>query len=479
MCYDDYRESAMIVFNSLDMPKDFSSRVHSALRSWHVQNCTDGLDALLLAHKIRAECSGATPRLISNQVLLNGIEFLKQADKQLADLLCWRFIDLEKAFKVAHRLNISEDMVYQWQRKAIFQLAGLIWAQENELHREQVQRIEAHLEPSTYTRLFGVTQKITEIHAVLTSDNEPWMVALEGMGGIGKTSLADALARQFAGQSFFDEIGWISARRRLFHLSGEVEPLENQPDLTFTQLVDHLIDQFRLPGLVHLSDTEKQLGLKDFLKSRPCLVIVDNLETAADYRSLALQLSGWINPSKFLITTRTSLRDLSGVYVIPLQQLVWEDAQALIRYEAETRGLGELAKLPTEALAPVYQITGGNPLAIKLFIGQIHSLSLPAALNRFRAAKGKSIEELLAFLFDSTWKALDSHCRRVMQAMLLVADEGGQLEQIMAAAELAEDEAASDLHRLATLSLVNVMGNLYERRYSIHPLTRAFIARQS
>jgi hypothetical protein len=63
--------------------------------------------------------------------------------------------------------------------------------------------------------------------------------------------------------------------------------------------------------------------------------------------------------------------------------------------------------------------------------------------------------------------------------MLLVTEEGGRLEQIAAAAELGEDDTASCLQRLATLSLVNVGGDLRERRYSLHQLTQTFVAQRS
>jgi DNA-binding IclR family transcriptional regulator len=63
--------------------------------------------------------------------------------------------------------------------------------------------------------------------------------------------------------------------------------------------------------------------------------------------------------------------------------------------------------------------------------------------------------------------------------MLLVTEDGGRLEQIAAAAELDKSEAADCLQRLATLSLVNVSGDLKERRYSLHQLTQIFLARQS
>jgi len=460
------------------MPKDFAQHIHLALRSWHSQKAEAVLENLFLARQIGMERQGATARLVSNQVLLNGINRLRQADEGAADILQARFLDLETAQAVGFRRNLSEDIIFQRQRAALEQLAEVIWDQEQALVKQRRGCIEARLESPTYTKLFGVAEKLAEIRALVEADAEPALLALEGMGGLGKTSLADALARQLASSACFDEIGWVSARRRLFHLSGETDDLNTRPDLTLAELVEALIEQFDLDGLAHASDAEKLLGVKDFLKSHPCLVIVDNLETAAGYSALVSQLTGLAHPSKFLITTRYSLRDVSGVYIMPLKQLARADALALIRYEAKTRGLPELGAAPESELEPIYTVTGGNPLAIKLLVGQVHSLSLSAALARFNDVKGKPVDDLLDFLYAAAWQALDAKQRRVLQAMLLVAD-AGRLEQIAAAAELSVDEAAACLHRLTGLSLVTVSGGLHEKRYSLHQLAQAFVVRQS
>jgi DNA polymerase III delta prime subunit len=463
----------------LGMPKDFPKRIHQALRTWHALDAKDALTDLLLAYKIKAEREAATPRLISNRVLIKGLDGLQQTNPKLAELLQRRFPNQETALAVAHKLNVSEDVVFQRQRAAIAQLADIIWGREVQLRQQQLLRIEARLEAPTYSQLFGVTDKLAQVRAQLESDSEPWILAFEGLGGIGKTSLADALARELARRINFYEIGWVSARRRLFRLSGQIETLDDSPDLTLTELVDCLIDQFDLTGLRRQSDAHKLVSMRDFLKSQSCLVIVDNLETTADYSALVSQLRGLVNPSKFLITTRYSLGDVSGVFVLTLRQLSQEDTLALVRHEAKTRGLHELADAPEADLAPIYDVTGGNPLATKLLVGQIHTLSLPIALARFSAVKGQPVEELLDFIYAHAWEGLDVDSHRVLQAMLLVTEEGGQLEQIAAAASLDLDAAATCLQRLATLSLVNVGGDLWARRYSLHQLTQTFLTQRT
>jgi DNA polymerase III delta prime subunit len=469
----------MAKYPGMDMPEDFVQRTHKALRAWHAQHTQNVLDDLLLAHQIKAERETATPRLISNQILLEGLDRLKETHAEGADLLQRRFLDQETALEVAYRWNLSEDVIFQRQRAAIAQLAWAMWSQEVALRQQRVRQIEARLEPPTYSRLFGVVERMAQVRAQLETDLEPWLIALEGLGGIGKTSLADALARELTHQAHFREIGWVSARRRLFRLSGDVETSSAQPDLTLAELIDRLVDQFELTGLRRRSDAEKLAGVRAFLKSQPCLVVIDNLETVADHGALVLQLRGLMSPSKFLITTRHSLRDVSDVYVLTLRPLSRDDTLALIRHEAETRGLHELADAPDAELAQIYAITGGNPLATKLLVGQVHTLSLPVALARFNAATSKPVEELLAFIYAHAWQALDRDSRHVLQAMLLVTKEGGRLEQIAAAAEFDQDHTATCLQRLAALSLVNVGGDLRERRYALHQLTQTFLVQRS
>lgn len=62
------------------------------------------------------------------------------------------------------------------------------------------------------------------------------------------------------------------------------------------------------------SGDEKQAILARWLKTKAYLVVVDNLETTADYQSLLPLLQQLANPSKFLLTSRHSLRGQANVY---------------------------------------------------------------------------------------------------------------------------------------------------------------------
>ena len=461
------------------MPSEFVKQIHQALKSWHAPHTGEDLDTLLLARQVQGEGNSASPRLVSNKILIAGLDSLKQVDPAAFELLQRRFLNRETAREIAYRFNMSEDVIYQQQRAAIAGLARSIWQQEIALRKLQAQRLMRRLEPPTYTRLFGVTEILADIRTWLESAAAPWIFSLEGMGGVGKTALADLLARNLAQDVHFQEVAWISVRQRLFQMPGVVETHSTLSSLSLLELVERLIDQFDLLHLKRQSDTEKLLGVKTFLKTQPCLVIVDNLESVVDYRTLVAQLRDLTNPSKFVITTRYSVRGESGVHIITLPGLSCPDTLQFIRYEATQQGLHELATASDTVLTPIYDLTRGNPLATKLVVGQVHTFALATVLERLGGIAAHPATELLDFLYADAWSLLDQKQRQVLRAMLLTPDGGGHIEHISAASGLDIGETASCLQRLAILALVNITGGLHERRYALHHLMRTFVAGQS
>lgn len=461
-----------------EMPDDFPERVHQALKTWHTPQTSGTLGHLLLTDDITTRRNIQVPHLIQNQILLDGLEQFKSINPEDAELLERRFISQETARQVAYSRNVSEDVVYQNQRNAIAQLAQTLWTREARLRQQRAQRIETHFPPPLYTQLFGVDDKIAALRGVIEPDAAPWIVSLEGMGGIGKTSLADRLARALAHELTFREIVWVSARQRFFQLPGNIKDETTPPSLTFEELLDRLIEQLNLKELLRSPDVEKVLGVKAFLKEQPCLIVVDNLETIADGRTLVTQLRNLVTPSKFLLTSRYSLRGESGVYIMDLTGLALPDTLALVRYEAGLQGFNELTTASDAALAPIHAATGGNPLAIKLVIGQAHMFPLRAILERLQQVEGESAETLLTFIHGEAWQNLSEACRLVMQALTLVPDTGGELEQITAAAGLSEGDTITCLNQLAGYSLISVRGGLEDKQYTLHALTRSFVLQQ-
>jgi NB-ARC domain len=458
--------------------RDLPEAVHSALRTWHIGSPPPPpWREMLIVAQHPAAASAAGPDRAVKQLLLTALETLAgQVGEDAAQILRLRFLDVLTAAETARRLNLTEDVVYKRQQAAIAELAAVIWQAELEARRTRETRVLGRLEIKEPARLFGVDDKLAELTRVLAPEASPWLIAVVGIGGIGKTSLADAAVRACVPRPAFADIAWVSARQERFALwNGADSDRQAAPALTLEGLVDAMIDQLGFQDLARLPLAQRQDSLRARLKVQPYLVVLDNLETAADYRALVPDLQAFANPTKVILTARHSLHDYPGVHNLSLDELIAADSLALLRHEAKERGLADIAAASDETLLPIYQVAGGNPLALKLLLGQMHSLSLFHVVEDLRQARGRRVDELYHFIYWRSWHLLSDEARRVLTIMPLIAESGGGLEQVGALSELADDELAVALQQLATLCLVNVQGTVQARRYSIHRLTETFL----
>lgn len=175
--------------------------IHEALSGWHAQAGPPktALDELLLVQRRQEELArDGNPlalRLAANYVLWEALAMLERHDETAAHVLRWRFPDNNTLLQVANRLNVSEHTVSRLQRAAISRLAALLIREEAGLRQERIEEQEAMLPPPAYTRLFGIDAHRDQLAAELRRENGPGVVALVGIGGIGKTALADAVTR--------------------------------------------------------------------------------------------------------------------------------------------------------------------------------------------------------------------------------------------------------------------------------------------
>jgi hypothetical protein len=179
-----------------------------------------------------------------------------------------------------------------------------------------------------------------------------------------------------------------------------------------------------------------------------------------------------------LLTTRQSLHHEHGLYHFPLPELSADNALRLIRYEAELHNSPYLQDAPDADLKEILNIVGGNPLAIRLVVGQSHVYSLDVILNDLAAAQGQTVENLYTFIYRQAWDTLDEVTRRVLLAMPLVAEGEGTLEHLAALSGIEPAALRNALTWLVSLNLVDGAGALADRQFSIHNLTRTFLQEQ-
>jgi hypothetical protein len=218
--------------------------------------------------------------------------------------------------------------------------------------------------------------------------------------------------------------------------------------------------------------------LRPRLKTTPHLIVIDNLETLVDVESLLPTLQDLANPTKFVLTSRKSYYSEPNLYHFPVPELSEPDALRLIRQEATVSNLPVLAASADDVLRPIYQTVGGNPLALRLVVGQIHIHTLESILHDLRSARGQPVEQLYTFIYRQFWDNLDSLSRQVLLVMPLANPQGDDLEYIAEVGDIAVGDLRQALNKLVTLNLVDARGGLNDRRYSIHSLTRTFLQEQ-
>ena len=274
----------------------------------------------------------------------------------------------------------------------------------------------------------------------------------------------------------FDEVAWVTAKHTHLSTLGRLQIESGRSALTFPMLSERLATQFELPQQeTHL---QRQRLVGQHLKNRQCMIIIDNLETAADYHSLLPELKKWQNPSKFLLTSRLRLLDEPGVFSTSLQELTEPDALRLIRMEAKMSGFASLAAAEEKDLQKIYKAVGGNPLALKLVIGQLRFQSLHRVLQRFaRSAEQSSQEGIFDYIYQEIWEDLQNESKVTLLALTQAGESGFTFDHLFEISGLSETSLSQALEQLILLSLVDLSGTLTERRYRLHRLTEVFLLR--
>jgi len=226
-----------------------------------------------------------------------------------------------------------------------------------------------------FTPIVGREKEIAEIRGLLQHSNAR-LVTMTGIGGTGKTSLAKAVARQMLTE-FTDGVFFVELAA-----------------LTTPELVASTIAQ---PFDVKEADGKPILEvLKDYLRERQMLLVVDNFEQVIEAAPNIAELLSTANRLKILITSRILLRlSAEREFVVPPLALPDEfkgiSLDELSNYEAiklfverarNTKPNFTLSEQNAQAVAEICHRLEGLPLAIELAAARVKFLSPQAILTK-------------------------------------------------------------------------------------------------
>ncbi|MBK8902378.1 MAG: hypothetical protein IPM53_14415 [Anaerolineaceae bacterium] len=463
--------------DSLDNDKSdgLHEAVHKALS--HSTKKTADSDTLLnqlsAVQQARIEQgAGDTPSLLraaTNKVLQEAMAELEKRTPRVVEVLRHRFVNKKTLQEVANMMNFSTHQISRMQRDGIEQLTDILRDQEQEIGRERARSLESVLPPPTYTRLFGVDELCQKLVALLASPEAPWVVALVGMGGLGKTAVSDWVTRHLIKELSFSNLVWIKAGAS-HTMGGQAEP----PSLTYEKILNQLLAQLFPGASAPLALADRATKVRQALKARPYLVVIDNLEAAEDTSILLNHLNDLAQPSKFLLTTRTRVAKQAAIRDVPLDELSFADSAAFMRHHAAETGVTAVAQATDEDLEKVYAKVGGNPLAIKIVVNVLDILPLSRLLDGLTHNYPTQVLEMYTRIYWQAWQTLSENGRALLKAMPLTK-EPADVDYLLAISGLSENAIWPAIEELRQRSLLEVEGDLHEKRYGIHHLTDTFL----
>jgi tetratricopeptide (TPR) repeat protein len=295
------------------------------------------------------------------------------------------------------------------------------------------------------------------------------LIVVEGVAGIGKTSLAIEVAYKFLDESLaargkrgsqhdeFNVFIWITAK--------------NSP-VTLEKVLDIIARTLDYPYISQLKLEDKLEAVLRLLRKNRILLTIDNFETISDEKVLQF-VKDMPEPCKVLVTTRGQrVWDTQYVPLI-LEKMQQTEGLNLIADEVKRLGL-KLNQVDKDVVVDLYEATGGSPLAIKWAIGKIkqHGQSLTSIVEALRGAHG----DIFKFLFADSWILLTDVSKEILFSMPIFAAtvSRGALKATVGRQSIEFDEA---LGQLVELWLVESNRELIEekQRFGIHSLTRAFV----
>jgi len=459
---------------------DFSDRLYTFLQNHalgKLQHHRQRLERQMTIHPLGATRSEAHELLRSDMIPRDS------SDLEMWSALCFRFFSewqpIEE-FILSARVGIAKRTFEKKVEAGLHELAAELRRRERRTRQQAFKTDEISVPDRQFQGSRLLQQQVLQ---TISDPDGARVIALVGIGGIGKTTQAVAIGekiREEHGQ--WKALLWISARQERLIDTGALKAIENAA-YTLNDILQQLCIELSLTGWGNLEQQQRILRIGDVFRNHRYFVVFDNLETLEGAELLIKTiLSDWKGESRFMVTSREIPEAIPGVQVERVAELSEPDSKILIETTAAT--LSRPIRLQREDMSEIYRRVGGIPLALKLLTAQFIVLPFDQVLQELsrdvaeRRADETWAANLFSYLYQRTWNLLDAPGRQFLLGLSEVKPSGASYEWVMAMARgrgLSDISCREAMHTLRRHSLLEVNNSLREPRYRLHQLTITFL----
>ncbi len=376
-------------------------------------------------------------------------------------------------------IMLSQELVKRGQLSK--EWLASFWAQTKFVGLKEVMiqlfpNMDNYLRFKSFSQLIGREKQIAEISNTFSSKDTNRIIAIDGMGGIGKTALAFEVADRGLRNKVFDAVYWITDE-------DQDEGRNKTSKISFDMILNKLGIKLGQRNITSLSLAQKINRVRTSLSTERYLIIIDNLERAIDQQEKIIQGIHEIlgRNSKALIMSRK--RFSKGVYHVHLQGLLSAHAINFLRQEAKSRGIRRLENASDKFFNIISEKSGGSPLALKLVVGQLNYESVDLVLERLQNVQlygEDSFDEyakLYQNIFMPSWELLSFDGKKMLISISHFSSGfGGTFEAIKVTSALSTNQAARKIDELWKLAFLEIGDStLSQTRYYLHALTQYFV----
>ena len=317
-----------------------------------------------------------------------------------------------------------------------------------------ISRPRSNLPIHVYSTFLGRKHELAKLFEFLSPSKRPYILTIDGIGGIGKTALAVEAARRctmaFSDENsdrlpYFESVIFASAKSNYLRYQRILPRPARESTLSDVfRVISEVLDDQSIMQAPKESQVKK---VYDSLARQSTLLIIDNLETFDGGADVHTEIMAFLEEipagTKAILTSRIR----NGYHVqLNLSELSIKESVELARKHAEENGV----KIVRSDAQLIYKIFGGIPLAIINAVGlKAYDCDLTLLMNRNDRFASNTME----FCFEEIKKVL-SHVAYSVFKCFGVFNEPPVLAALAKVANLPEMLTAECISDLTKLSLV-------------------------